>query len=112
MFYDERRVGSPPTARIEERISWSGCTEIRLEGEFDLTLAERLDPSLERAVAATGDVLLNLERCSLIDACVLASIVDAEARIADRGGQLHIYGPRGQVRRVLEVTERLPSVPV
>lgn len=111
MFYEERRVGNPPAARIEERISWSGCTEIRLEGEFDLTLAERLGSSLERAVAARGDVLLNLERCSFIDACVLASFVDAEARIADRGGQLHLYGPCGQVRRVLEVAERLRPVP-
>jgi anti-anti-sigma factor len=104
MFYEEYRKEAPHRLRIEARTAWDGCAEVRLEGEFDLAVAPRLRSSLQRAVACSGDVLLNLERCEFIDACALASILDAEAKIVGRGGQLHIYRPRGQVRRLLELT--------
>jgi anti-anti-sigma factor len=112
MFYEEYRSQVPRPLRIEARTAWDGCAELRLEGEFDLAVAPQLQRSLQRAVACSGDVLLNLERCEFIDACALASIVDAEAKVVDRGGQLHIYGCRGQTRRLLELTGRLRSLPV
>lgn len=104
MFFEQSERSGPHPLRVDERTTWYGCTEIRLEGEFDLAVTDRLRPVLERAISAPGDVLLNLERCDLIDVEVLGLLVDADARLSEHDAQLFFYNPVGQVRRVLELT--------
>jgi anti-anti-sigma factor len=103
MFYEQSHRSNPRQLSVEERIAWDGCTEIRLQGEFDCAVHAYLEPALERAVRTPGHVLVNLEGCDLIDASVLGLLAETDARIVERNGQMHLYGAVGQVRRVLEL---------
>jgi anti-anti-sigma factor len=96
-------MSHPQPLRISETRTWRDRTEIHLEGEFDRAVAARLCPYLERAVESGANVLVNLEGCQLIDAAVLALLVDAEARIAQRNRRLLLHGAVGQPRRLLAI---------
>jgi anti-anti-sigma factor len=91
---------------LTERTREPGCHEILIEGELDLSNADRLREALDRAASNPGNeqVLLSLERCEFIDSTGIAVIVQAHARMADQGRRLTVYGASSQVHRILTIT--------
>jgi anti-sigma B factor antagonist len=72
--------------------------ELKVEGELDLSVADRLK---ERIAAADGrPVLVDLSECTFIDSAGIAAVL-----LARRDGErVAIHSPSDQVLRVLAVT--------
>lgn len=90
--------------RISEADLDSRCREVRVEGELDLSVADRLQERLEVAAGEDLDVFVSLERCDFIDSTGIAAIVAAHKLAASRGRRLCVCSPAGQVSRTLAVT--------
>jgi stage II sporulation protein AA (anti-sigma F factor antagonist) len=82
----------------------SECREVRVEGELDLSVAERLRERLDAATMENLEVLVCLKRCDFIDSSGIATIVLAHREMASRGRRLLVCNPSGQVSRVLSLT--------
>jgi anti-sigma B factor antagonist len=89
---------------LTERTLEPGCREIQIEGELDLSVADRLEEALARAGQEHEQILIGLEHCEFIDSTGIAVIVHAHAQLAERGRRLTVYGASSQVHRVLAVT--------
>jgi stage II sporulation protein AA (anti-sigma F factor antagonist) len=77
--------------------------EIRVEGELDLAVADRLQEAIARC--ADRQTLIDLEDCKFIDSTGIAVIVRAYRERADDGGpRLIVHSPSDQVMRVLAAT--------
>jgi anti-anti-sigma factor len=89
--------------RVSEQEIGPGCREIRVEGELDLAVADRLQEAIERC--PDDQTLIDLEGCEFIDSTGIAVIVRAgRERARDGGGRLVVHSPTDQVLRVLEIT--------
>ena len=80
------------------------CREMRVEGELDLSVADRFQQRLDTAAADDVEILVCLERCDFIDSTGIAMIVSAHKSMASKGRRLVICNPSGQVSRILAVT--------
>jgi anti-sigma B factor antagonist len=89
---------------ISERDLSGKCREVRLEGELDLSVAERLQQRLNAAAAEDVDVLVCLEECDFIDSTGIAVIVLAHRLMAGKGRRLVVCHPSAEVNRVLALT--------
>lgn len=77
----------------------NGCREVRVEGELDAAVVDRL---LQAIQSCQGDrVLIGLESCRFIDSTGIAAIVTAHR---GEGPQVVVHSPRGQVLRMLGIT--------
>lgn len=90
--------------RISEVDLDSGCREVRVEGELDLSVADQFQRRLDAAAADDVEVLISLERCDFIDSTGIAAIVFAHRLLADKGRRLLICGTSPQVSRILTIT--------
>ncbi len=90
--------------RLTELERESGCHEIRVEGELDMAVADRLREALDRVGEEYAQVLINLERCEFIDSTGIAVIVAAYGRLAKEGRRIAVCGGDTQVLRVLSLT--------
>jgi len=90
--------------RISERNLEPECRELRLEGELDLSVADRFRGRLDAAAGEDVDVVVCLEDCEFIDSTGIAAIVWAHNLMASKGRRLFVCNPSGQVRRILDVT--------
>jgi anti-sigma B factor antagonist len=82
----------------------SGCREIRVEGELDLAVTDRLRECLDRAGSGHGAILIDLERCEFIDSTGIALILRTHNQMAEQGRRLVVCAPSDQVRRILSMT--------
>jgi anti-anti-sigma factor len=98
-MWDEIRV-----FRTSERDLVGECREIRLEGELDLSVVERLQGRLDTAVADDVDVVLCLEECDFIDSTGVAVIVLAHRLMSAKGRRLLVCHPSAEVSRILALT--------
>ncbi len=80
--------------RISERDLDAGCREIRLEGELDLSVAERFQARLAAAAFDDVEVLVCLDDCDFVDSTGIAVIVLAHKLMDDRGRRLMVSIPR------------------
>ncbi|HMJ74098.1 MAG TPA: STAS domain-containing protein [Solirubrobacterales bacterium] len=92
------------TFKLVELDHRAGCREIRVEGELDLAVADRLQEAIDRAGEGYSHVLIGLENCDFIDSTGIAIIVGAHNQLAEEGRRVSVYGPSSQVLRVLSVT--------
>ncbi len=90
--------------RITEKDVDSECRELRVEGELDLSVADRFQQRLDAAVAEELDVLVFLDQCDFIDSTGIAAIVRAHRSITGKGRRLLLCNPSGQVGRILAIT--------
>ncbi|HEX5983935.1 MAG TPA: STAS domain-containing protein [Solirubrobacterales bacterium] len=90
--------------RISERELNAECREVRLEGELDLSVAERFQQRLDAAAADGVDVLVCLRECDFIDSTGIAVIVLTHRLMSDKGRRLVVCHPSAEVRRILEMT--------
>jgi anti-sigma B factor antagonist len=90
--------------RIGERDLEGGCREIRLEGELDLSVADRFQARLDAAILDDVEVLVCVEECDFIDSTGIAVIVLAHKLMANKGRHLVVCHPSAEVNRVLALT--------
>jgi anti-anti-sigma factor len=90
--------------RLTEVDHEAGCRQVRIEGELDRAVADRLRECLDRAGSEQGAILIDLERCDFIDSTGIALILRAHNQLTERGRRLVVCAPSDQVRRVLSIT--------
>jgi anti-sigma B factor antagonist len=81
-----------------------GTRDVRIDGELDLAVVDRLDEALAAAAGECGQVLVGLEGCDFIDSSGIAVILRARNRMEEEGKRLVVYAPSAQVLRVLAMT--------
>ena len=100
---DARGIRPPASFGIAERPGASGIAVLRLEGELDLSAAQRLRSRIEEA--ATGRALLiDLERVTFVDSAILKELLRARAELGERGVRLVLAAAPMPVRRLLDLT--------
>ena len=90
--------------KLSEKELRPGCRAIRVEGELDLAVADRLQGVLEKAAVSHEQVLVDLGACEFIDSTGIATILQAHAQMAEQGRWLAIFGASNQVERILAIT--------
>jgi anti-anti-sigma factor len=85
--------------KLVQTVLGEGWTEIEIEGELDLAVADQLREAIERTDGQR--VLINLASCEFLDSTGIAVIVHASQA---EGRRLVVHSPSAQVLRVLEVT--------
>ena len=90
--------------RITEKDVDFECRELRVQGELDLSVADKFQQRLDAAAAEDLDVLVYLDQCDFIDSTGIAAIVRAHKLIASKGRRLLLCNPSGQVGRILAIT--------
>jgi stage II sporulation protein AA (anti-sigma F factor antagonist) len=89
---------------VTERELQPDCSDVQVEGELDLAVADQLDEILAAAAAKYSRVLVGLERCAFIDSSGIAVILRARNRMEEEGHRLVVYAPTDQVLRVFSMT--------
>lgn len=79
------------------------CRAIELDGELDLSVADRLEEAFART-AGFHLVLVDLRSCEFIDSTGLAAFVRMHRRLAAEDRVFAVFGAGDQVLRVLSVT--------
>lgn len=88
------------TLRVEGR----GTIRLVLAGELDLSFRAHFQQALTDAQADASRVILDLQALTLIDCASLSVVFDAAVEARRRDAVLILLDPRGQVRRVLDLT--------
>jgi anti-sigma B factor antagonist len=89
--------------RVDSRDVGSGRIEIRVEGEADLAVADRLEAALDQASSADGPLLIDLSACDFIDSTAIALLLRKQTQLEKEGRRLAAWGASGQVLRILAV---------
>ena len=97
-------LGPPPLFSCTRRAEGRGSIRLVLAGELDLSARAHFEQALKDAQSDASRVVLDLQALTLIDCASLSVVFDAaiEARRGD--AILILLDPRGQVRRVLDLT--------
>jgi anti-sigma B factor antagonist len=80
-----------------------GGTEVAVFGDFDLATADEVRDALEPAIAASGEVQVDLRACTFIDSSGVGVIVACALRLKETGRTLRVRGARQRVRRTFEI---------
>lgn len=86
---------------VADRIG--GGSAITVFGELDVATAPRVREALESAIAATGEVEVDLRGCAFIDSSGIATLVFAGWKLKDQDRLLRIRGSRDHVRRSFDL---------
>ena len=103
----------PPRMFIStRRAEPGGSICLIVAGELDLAALSPFESALEEAQAHSDRVLLDLGALTLIDCAGLAGLFAAARRARRERAELILVGPRGQVRRILDLVGAPPGVTV
>lgn len=97
-------VGPPPPFSCERRAESGGGVRLVLAGELDLTARAHFEQALSDAQGEASRVVLDLRALTLIDCASLSVVFHGAAHALRDGTALTVLDPRGQVRRVLDLT--------
>lgn len=97
---------------IESELSGDVFT-VRLLGELDTASAPALRDYLQRALRSEADlVVVDMDELEFIDSSGLQALLVATQRARGDRDQLRILTPRGQVARVISLTNLNGSLPL
>jgi anti-sigma B factor antagonist len=113
-----RRAGSPfdvhePSGtsvaigefRIEEERPRKGTVVLAIYGETDLHVATELRDYLTAAIDGGASFLVvDLSGVTFIDSMGLGALLGGMKRLRSSGGQFRLVVPRGEIRRIFELT--------
>lgn len=88
--------------RLIERRLADGAIEIEVDGELDLSVADRLQAAIEEA--GPGPTMIDLTRCTFIDSTGIAVILRAYRQLEQDGGRIVVHSPSWQVNRIFSIT--------
>jgi anti-sigma B factor antagonist len=83
---------------------YSGHFVVALHGELDIADAASVMAVLAAAAARNPRIIVDLAALEFIDCCALAVLGRVRVQARQNGGDLLLAAPRGQVRRILELT--------
>jgi anti-sigma B factor antagonist len=109
--FKARKVTS--LALIDLAFHVQGIALLKLHGEHDLSVSQRLAAALAAAEPQL-DVLVDLSDCSFIDSSVIAALLLARARLVARGGRLELLIPpeATTIQRIATATALGALVPI
>ena len=91
-------------------------TTLVLRGEVDVSTGALLEEALDSEVVREATrVTLDLAECTFADSVGLAVVIRTALGLGERGGELILRSPTGQLRRLFQVTgalEKLSNVVV
>ena len=96
--------GPPPLFSCTRRAEGQDSIRLVLVGELDLSACTHFEQALRDAQADASRVTLDLWALTLIDCASLSIVFDAAVEARRRDAVLILLDPRGQVRRVLDLT--------
>ena len=101
-----RRSALEPPALFSctRRAEGRGSIRLVLAGELDLSARAHFKQALTDAQSDASRVILDLEALTLIDCASLSVVFDAAVEARRHAAVLILLDPRGQVRRVLDLT--------
>ena len=80
----------------------NGTVFVSVSGDLDLLTAPMLGRALTTALAhGAATVAVDLSGCSFVDSTAMHTLLDARARLLERGGRLSLISPALGVRRAL-----------
>lgn len=94
----------PPLFSCTRRAEGRGSIRLILVGELDLSARPHFEQALRDAQSDASRVVLDLQALTLIDCASLSVVFDAAVETRRRDAVLILLDPRGQVRRVLDLT--------
>ncbi|HEX6781838.1 MAG TPA: STAS domain-containing protein [Solirubrobacterales bacterium] len=97
-------VASPPLFSCTRRAEGRGSIRLVLAGELDLSARAHFEEALKDAQSDANRVVLDLQALTLIDCASLSVLFDAALEARRQDAVLILLEPRGQVRRVLDLT--------
>ncbi|MGI5892046.1 MAG: STAS domain-containing protein [Bacillota bacterium] len=79
---------------------------VRLEGEFDLLVADKLRDEINKALkkSAARHLILDFSKLTFIDSSGLGVILGRYRQLAPMGGKVTIIGSNSQVYKILELS--------
>ena len=80
-----------------------GGTDVTVFGELDLATADAVEAALEKAIAAEGQVVLDLRACGFVDSRGIAVLIKAALRLHEQNRKLIVRGVQERVMRILEL---------
>jgi anti-sigma B factor antagonist len=84
---------------------------IRAAGELDAFAAPDLETAFTR-VRGKGRVLADLGRVSFMDSTALGLLVRCVRELGEEGAEVRVVLPRGNARRIFEITALEEALPV
>jgi anti-anti-sigma factor len=80
-----------------------GGAIVTVFGELDVATAPRLRAALEEALAADGEVEIDLRGCGFVDSSGIATLVWGAMQLKNRNRRLLLLGARERVRRIFDL---------
>jgi anti-anti-sigma factor len=77
---------------------------LKVAGELDLAVVDRLDTALVEAGTEWRLIVVNLNECEFIDSSGIAALLRARSRLEEVGCRLVVCCAADQVERLLEMT--------
>lgn len=97
-------LGSSPLFSCSRRAEGRDSIRLILAGELDLSVRPHFEQALKDAQSDASRVVIDLQALTLIDCASLSVVFDAAVEARRRDAVLIMLDPRGQVRRVLDLT--------
>jgi len=99
---------------MEIKIRQSGHVHIlEITGEMDFYSAFRLREVVQKIVAGNIPYLvIDLAEVPCVDSSAVGTLVSVHAELEKRGRSLQITGVRGSVKKALELTRLMASLPI
>jgi anti-anti-sigma factor len=94
----------PPLFSCARRAERRNSIRLVLAGELDLSACAHFEQELRDAQVDASRVTLDLRAVTLIDCASLSIVFDAAIEARRRDAVLILLDPRGQVRRMLDLT--------
>jgi anti-anti-sigma factor len=85
--------------------SGAGCLVVWVRGEHDASTARELSATMARAVAAGGDVVLDLSGVEFMDAATVSVVLRTRELLRVRSRSVTVRSPSVRARRVLELCD-------
>lgn len=87
---------------------------VRLEGEFDMLIADSLRKEIDLRLEnkQINNLILNLEKVSFIDSSGLGVIIGRYKKVAAANGKMYIVGARPNVEKILSFSGINKLVPM
>jgi len=79
-------------------------TVLAITGEFDLSVADRVERAIAQAAAGGGRVCIDLGGCTFIDSTGMKVLVRAARDLRSAGGELSVTKVQGDVAHLFEIT--------
>jgi anti-anti-sigma factor len=80
-----------------------GGMDITIFGELDLATIEPVKEAVDKALATTGHVVIDLRACPFVDSSGIAVLAHAAIGLREQGRDLLLRGVQARVERTLDV---------